>query len=398
MLIPIGTEVQTRHAPVANYAIIGANVAVFLLTDFLGGDIGLRLKADYALDAARPAIYQYITYQFLHGDLLHLAGNMLFLWIFGNAVCDRMGTIAYVMFYVAGGIFAGYVFARGADNPMVGASGAIAAITTAFLALYPRVHITMLVWMFFIFTFQLPAMILIVFKIILWDNIVAPGLSNQAVYSNVAYSAHLGGYAFGFAVSMLLLGIRALPRNQFDMVALWQQWRRRHGLVTSGGTPRARAIARPVRVEQLESRPLGDVPLTPIERLREEIANHFAKRDLAEAAAAYRRLLAMDANQVLARPQQLEIGNFLAQNRDYSAAVRAYEAFLTAYPGAADAPQVLLFVGMIYSRYLHDPERAARHLRRAIETVPSEEQRRIAENELREVESRLLGPEDSPEP
>ena len=83
-------------------------------------------------------------------------------------------------------------------------------LTSAFLALFPRVHVTILVWAIFAFWFQVPAMILIVFKIILWDNIVAPSF-NQAAASNVAYSAHLGGYAFGFAIATALLAFRVLP-------------------------------------------------------------------------------------------------------------------------------------------------------------------------------------------
>jgi membrane associated rhomboid family serine protease len=111
-LIPIGTEFRTRRPPVANWVLIGLNVVIFLFTDFLGGQAGAQLKAYYALDAARPALAQYLTYQFLHGDVWHLAGNMLFLWIFGNAVCDRMGGAGYVLFYLAGGVIAAWRLRR----------------------------------------------------------------------------------------------------------------------------------------------------------------------------------------------------------------------------------------------------------------------------------------------
>jgi membrane associated rhomboid family serine protease len=391
-LIPIGTEFRTRRAPVANWVLIGLNVAVFVFTDYLGGSVGGQIKTFYALDAVRPTVAQYLTYQFLHGDVWHLVGNMLFLWIFGNPVCDRMGAAGYTLFYLAGGIFAGFAFTLTADNPLVGASGAIAAVTTAFLALFPRVHITLLWWAFFIFTFRVPAMILIVFKIILWDNILAPGLERQAMASNVAYSAHLAGYAFGFAVAMGLLAVRALPRNQFDMVALWDRWRRRSGLVGAGGA--APLAARPIVVEELESQPLHAVPLTPVEQVREEIAAELAERNVASAAASYLRLLELDEQQVLARPQQLEIANYLAQSHQYAAAAGAYEAYLAAYPGAADMAQVHLFLGLIYHRYLQAYDRAVVHLRRALDLLQSDAQRNLAANELRLAEELAGGGAD----
>lgn len=393
MLIPIGTDIRTRRAPVANYVIIGLNVLVFLVTDYLGNRVtpglGDRLKAYYLLDAARPSLYQYLTYQFLHGDILHLAGNMLFLWIFGNAVCDRMGSIGYMLFYLAGGVFAGFAFAAGADNPMVGASGAIAAVTTAFLALFPRVHVTMLVWMFFIFTFQVPAMILIVFKIILWDNVIAPGLDSGAS-SDVAYSAHLGGYTFGLLATLTLLMVRALPRHQFDLVALWQRGRRRQGWGSESvllHTPRAR----PVDVEELDSRPLDDVELTPVEKLREKIALHLVEHEYDAAVAGYAELMALDPSQVLSASHQVDIANHLAQRGRYEEARAAYESFLDAYPGSVDAAEVRLLLGLICSRYLGDDQRAVEHLRRALASLQLSAQRRLAEEELQRVEARILG-------
>ncbi len=404
MLIPIGTEIRTPRVPAGNYLLIGLNVLVFLVTDVLTGgtpqSLGTALKAWFALDAARPSLYQYLTYQFLHGDILHLAGNMLFLWIFGNAVCDRMGSLPYLLFYLAGGVFAGFAFTLEAENPIVGASGAIAAVTTAFLALFPRVHITMLAWMFFIFTFQVPAMILIVFKIILWDNILAPSFYAANAYSNVAYSAHLGGYAFGFLMCMILLAIRALPRSQFDLAALWTRAGRRYGFSAGGGSGGERVVGgRPIRVEELDSRPLEEVELTPVERLREETALHLAERDPQAAIESYLRLMQLDATQVLSATHQLEIANYLAQQRYHTEAANAYEAFLGAYPAASDAAEVRLLLGLIYSRYLQQDEQAVRHLRSALDDLRTAAQRSLAQDELQRAEARISGPsaEEGPE-
>jgi membrane associated rhomboid family serine protease len=275
MLIPIGTEVRTRRPPRANHALIIANALIFLLTDVLQFPIFREIKPLFMLDGAWPSPYQYITYQFLHGDSMHLIGNMLFLWIFGNAVCDRLGWRVYLMFYLAGGVFSGIVFTYVAENPIMGASGSIAAVTTAFLVLYPRVHITMLLYALMFLTFQIPAMYLIVFKIILWDNVLAPSIS-AGVVSNVAYSAHLGGYAFGAITALTMLLIRAAPRSQFDLLALWDRWNRRSGFVPirRGGQPDRRTI----EAAELESHPLHTLPLSESEKLREAVLDQDGTR------------------------------------------------------------------------------------------------------------------------
>lgn len=393
MLIPISTDIRIRKAPVANVALIVVNVVVYVFTDGFGGEYGRSFKDAGTLDAALPLLYQYITYQFLHGDVLHLVGNMLFLYIFGNAVCDKMGNTCYTFFYVASGVFAGVMFASTASNPIVGASGAIAAVTTAFLVLFPRSRINMLLIFVFITTFELPSMILILFKIILWDNIIAPAFDQQ-IQSNVAYSAHLAGYGFGFAVALLLLKTRGVARNQFDLPALWDRWRRRTGLVSGGGRVAAPA-ARPINVRELDSRPLAQVELSPTDKLRREVLERIADRDAPEAARLYLKLLDLDPDQTLPRQAQLDIANQLAQDQMHEQAGAAYEAFLTDFPTSADADQVRLLLGLIYSRYLRHYEKAADHLRQALPRLTQESQRSLAEAELRIAESHFRGPKPS---
>ncbi|GMV96339.1 MAG: hypothetical protein AMXMBFR83_07050 [Phycisphaerae bacterium] len=222
-MIPISTDTPIRRTPYVNYVLIGLNVVIFLLTGGAEGADGAggwrnRLVELGTLEGGDPLLYQFFTYQFLHANWAHIGGNMLFLWTFGNPVNAKMGHGPYLFFYLAGGVFAatGYGFYH--DTNMIGASGAIAAVTTAYLALFPRSHITILYWFFFIGTFELPSMIMIVFKMILWDNILAPQMTGGI--SNVAFGAHLAGYGFGFAASAGMLALRFLPRDQFDIVAL----------------------------------------------------------------------------------------------------------------------------------------------------------------------------------
>lgn len=382
-VIPIGTDVRLRRAPIGNYVLIGLNVLVFVLADVLNSHF-----VDSALPplhASLPALHEYITYQFRHGDWGHLLGNMLFLWIFGNAVCDRMGSVHYVVFYLAGGVFAGLAYVHTAIHPLIGASGAIAAVTTAFLVLFPRVHITILLWLGIVTTIEVPATLLIVGKVILWDNVISPRFgAAQGMTSNVAFSAHLGGYIFGFLVALFLLTIQALPRHPFDLLSLWRRWGQHGGLpapVASG------APTRPIIMEQLDSHPLGEIEMSPAERLREDILNRIEEGDLAEAAPLYERLRDLDPQMVLPRMQQVLLANFLAQRRAYAQAVAAYEQFLAAYPGAAEGPQVQLFIGLLYRRYLNQPQKAISFLQAAAESLTQDQQRELALEELRAAQS-----------
>jgi len=392
-LIPIGVDIRLRRRPVGNWLLIGVNVAVFVATQMMRD--GLLARALEPLHAAVPALHQYLTYQFRHGDVAHLLGNMIFLWIFGNAVCDRLGSVNYVLFYLAGGCAAGVVYAAFNDTLLVGASGSIAAVTTAFLVLFPRVHITLILWFFVVTTLELPAMLVIVGKIILWDNIAAP-LLDRGAFSNVAYSAHLGGYAFGFAIGMLLLALRALPRQPFDLLALWQRWGRQRAALEELPTL-GPARARPMGPEPIVVQPVEPPPRGPAAELLAHILDRLTEHDLTEAARLYLRLAELDPQAVLPRDPQVSVANHLARTQHYAAAAQAYERYLAAYPLARDAAEVRLWAGMLYRRYLNEPGRAAVHLRAALEGLIIESQRRLALEELQAAEAWRIASGGSPD-
>ena len=139
---------------------------------------------------------------FLHGGWLHLLGNMLFLWVFGNNVEDRMGRLRFLLFYVVCGYAASYGFALLNDDsaePLIGASGAIAGVLGAYLVLYPKARVWVLVPFLVFLPLRLPAWLVLGFWFVL-----------QAVYSNgdgvsdagtVAYAAHIVGFLAGMAIA-----------------------------------------------------------------------------------------------------------------------------------------------------------------------------------------------------
>jgi membrane associated rhomboid family serine protease len=228
-VIPLKDDVPVRRPPVVTIALIAANVAAFLwqiavvglpLSVQVGGAIPyeiLTLRDVPPADLVAPP-FTVLTSMFLHGGFMHIAGNMLFLWIFGNNVEDVLGRFRFVLFYLACGIVAALaqvaVAAAGGDEasllvPMVGASGAIAGVLAAYMILFPRARVLTLVPIFiFIRLIYVPA----VFFIGLWFvlQLLSAFLGDQG--SGVAFVAHVGGFVTGFVLVKTLA-----PRTGWSM-------------------------------------------------------------------------------------------------------------------------------------------------------------------------------------
>jgi membrane associated rhomboid family serine protease len=139
---------------------------------------------------------------FMHGSILHLAGNMLFLWIFGNNVEDAMGRVKFVAFYLLGGLIAvaaQVLVEPDAAVPTIGASGAVAAVLGGYILLYPRARVVTLIFIVFFFTIlELPALLILGFWFVQQIAFGFYGVANPAGGGGgVAYFAHIGGFAFG---------------------------------------------------------------------------------------------------------------------------------------------------------------------------------------------------------
>jgi membrane associated rhomboid family serine protease len=155
-----------------------------------------------------PGFLTILTSMFMHGGWLHIIFNMLFLWIFGNNIEDSMGRVRYVLFYLFGGIVAGLTqVAVSPDStaPLVGASGAIAAVLGGYALLYPRARVLTLLFVFFIFLVEIPAMVLLGIWIFLQFLPAVGQLATPEVGGGggTAYFAHIGGFIFGLALIKL---------------------------------------------------------------------------------------------------------------------------------------------------------------------------------------------------
>jgi membrane associated rhomboid family serine protease len=378
MFLPIRTDSPLRKSPWMNWSIILANVAVFIWQTTAGRGSYAR----FVLDAADPHLYAYFTYMFLHGGAWHIIGNMLFLYIFGNNVNDKLGNWGYLAFYLAGGVFAGIGFLVLRGTSVIGASGAVAAVTGAYLVLFPRSHITIFYMIFFIGTYDVPCIWFVVFFFL--QDIVLQLIGQHLGAQEVAHTAHIAGTMFGFGVCLAMLVANLLPRDQFDIVALIQRWNRRRvyrDIVAQGYDPFGYAPATAGAGGGRRPPPL-DPNMERIQDLRGTISEALSQRNLDRAADVYRQLRAVDPQQVLSKQNQVDVANQFAAKGQFGDAAEAYELLLKAYRNIENVGQIELMLGLIYVRYLNRPDLARTHLNAAVAALHSNQELELARAEL----------------
>jgi len=217
-MIPLRDDNPTRTTPYVNHALVAINVAVFAYQAFLYFESGATATNDFVMRLALtpdlltspstwgqmpiPAPLTMLTSMFVHGGFMHLAGNMLYLWVFGDNIEDTLGHVNYLFFYLACGLgaaIAQVLIEPGSAIPMVGASGAIAGVLGAYLVLHPQAQVLTFVFLVvFIRVMYIPAAVLlgIWFAIQLFSAFTGGG-------GGVAWYAHIGG----FLVGVLLVGV-----------------------------------------------------------------------------------------------------------------------------------------------------------------------------------------------
>lgn len=243
-MIPLKDENPTRTIPYVVYIIIALNVFLFII-DLLGtrqiaprveigalwdlsmipkqvitgnADLPARI-GPYVIphNSPSPAWLTIFTSMFLHGGLLHLGVNMLYLWIFGNNIEDVLGHLKFFIFYMVGGFVAALAHILSNPNslvPTLGASGAIAAVLGAYIILYPNSRVICLVFLgFFITTVAVPAVVVLGLWIVLQIVSATIGGGMTPGGGGVAYWAHIGGFMAG-VIGILLLGGSRLARDR----------------------------------------------------------------------------------------------------------------------------------------------------------------------------------------
>ena len=247
-MFPLKDNIPTDRLPVVTIALIAANVLLYLffqeaISSGLLNSPDQENVVDYGAipyefanpgdncqarggeivcgggaTGQPPTVLTAFSSMFMHGGLLHLGGNMLFLWIFGNNVEDAMGRVKYVLFYLLGGLAAlaaQIAIDPGAAIPTIGASGAVAGVLGGYLLQFPRARVVTLIFLIFFFTIvELPALLILGFWFVQQVLFGYFDLSDPTGEGGgVAYFAHIGGFVFGM-LAIKLFARRRRPREQ----------------------------------------------------------------------------------------------------------------------------------------------------------------------------------------
>jgi len=259
-MFPYKDENPHFHPPILTYVLVGLNVAVWVLVQGLGSEpalsrsvcqlglipgellgrvpegtqIPLSRYTSCVISTASPVTV--VTSMFLHGGWFHLLGNMLFLWVFGDNVEDSMGHARFGAFYLLAGLAAAglqLVLNPGSPVPMVGASGAISGVMGAYIVLYPRVRIRVLVFLgIFITTIVVPAYLMLGYWFVLQLLGGLPTLGGEGGGGGVAFWAHIGGFVAGALLIPIFKDPARVAKHRAGIEALARQsggWRGRGG-------------------------------------------------------------------------------------------------------------------------------------------------------------------------
>jgi membrane associated rhomboid family serine protease len=387
MFLPVGDQPNPPGTPVANYAILAANVAIYLLLSLplslQPADPGDPRLAEYVevlrqnLPAgvsiqdllqqvsqydlfvfswgyrpAEPSIFALFASMFLHGGFAHLFGNMLFLWIYGDNVEHRLGSLRYLFWYLFTGA-AATLFHAAFDSssrlPLVGASGAISGVLGFYFIWFPRnqIKVWVLLFPFFMNVVFLPARLVLGFYLVL-DNLLPFLLTRGSPGAGVAFGAHIGGFLAGLG-------------------AAWWQDRRQ-------------VVARPEEYR--------DVPrasgASPSELLREALR----RRELRKAAELYFELPSSETRRMLSPDESIALANWLAENGHPRAALTLYQRHLRDYPRGPGTAEAHAYAGLLQLHALGEPTAAYQHLVEALDYDPSPELETLIRRGLADIAAR----------
>lgn len=391
MFLPLGDEPNPRGVPFVTYAIIAANVAVYvfvtlplsataaslndpalaeyvqIISRMVPEGVSLRelLSSISAYDlftftwGYRPADPHYlalVTAMFLHGGFMHLFGNMLFLWIYGDNVEHRLGPLPFLFWYLATGVAATLfhgLFDSSSPLPLVGASGAISGVLGFYFLWFPHNRVRLWIFLFPLFAniILVPARIVLGFYLIL-DNVVPYVVARGAEGGGVAYGAHIGGFLAGLIVAFV-------------------------------------ANRRVVRERPVEYRAAADeVAEEEAELPADTLAEAIAGGRMEQAAEQYFRLTPEQARRVLSPLQSLALGDWLREHGHTRAAVVVYQRHLRDYPLGAGAAEAHVGLGLVQLHALDQPASAYQHFVEALGLDPSPETEALVRQALGDIAAR----------
>ncbi|PLY03123.1 MAG: hypothetical protein C0623_02710 [Desulfuromonas sp.] len=391
MFLPIGDTPNPPGTPVVTYGLIGLNILIYaivtlplsgqapdlndpLLAEYLrllGAEDGVPLKAyleyvsaydlvvfEYGFRPAAASILTLFSAMFLHANFMHLFGNMLFLWIYGDNVEHRLGRGRFLLAYLATGVASTVffsLFTLGSQIPMIGASGAISGVLGLYFIWFKRNQIKVFIFFFpFIMnTFLVPARIVLGFYLFV-DNVL-PFMMSSGGGGGVAYGAHIGGFLAGMGIA---LGLDLLP-------GLRQAEKRRQA---SPEEP-------PVRRRAEEA-------MTPAQ----VIAGHLREGDYSGAVVHYFNLETSEERLSLNSDVVLALGEYLLGNRAYEEAQALFRRFIAERPNDREIDRAFLGAGKSMIHQSRHIPSAYQYFLSAVETARSKSLEEEARMHLRAIE------------
>jgi membrane associated rhomboid family serine protease len=363
MILPLSDAPNPRGVPVVTYLLIAMNVAVYVLVslplgleppdvgdpafaaylevirDSLPADVPLRAVVEtmsaydlyvfeHGYKPGAPSLADLLYSLFLHGGLMHLFGNMLFLWIYGDNVEHRLGRLGFLLWYLVTGIAATLffaLFASGSLTPLVGASGAISGVLGFYFLWFPRNVVRLFVFLFPLFmnTVTVPARIVLGIYLVV-DNLLPFFLSSSGG-GGVAHGAHIGGFVAGLAIAWVL--------------------------------DRRQVTGRPAEYREAEAAPSS-------------LSEAIEAGDFSRAAPAYFALPPEETRRAITPEASLALGNWLAANRHTEAALAVFRRHLRDYPSGPSAAAAHLGLGLVQFEQMGQVASAYQHFLDALDLGP----------------------------
>jgi membrane associated rhomboid family serine protease len=391
MILPLGDQPNPRgFFPLVNYTLIFLNIAVYVLITLplsmrppdpqdpmlmeylqtvaptlprgVSVDAVLRQVSEYDLFVfsygyrpAEPSLLSLFTSMFLHGGLMHLFGNMLFLWIYGDNVEHHLGRLKYVFWYLATGVAATLfhaVFDSESLLPLVGASGAISGVLGFYFLWFPRnqVRLWLFLFPFFMNVILAPARWVLGFYLLV-DNLL-PFLATRGLDGGggVAHGAHIGGFLAGLAAAFVM--------NRREVTQPPKEYRR-----ARAPEPGPKSVA---------------------ELISEEIRDG----EYEDAARVYFSVPSGQSRRLLNPSDSLSLGNWLARHSHSRAALTVFQRHIRDYPLGPGAAEAHAYAGLLQLHTFGEATAAYQHLVEALELDPSPETEKLIRQALAEIAAR----------
>jgi membrane associated rhomboid family serine protease len=318
------------------------------------------VEQEARLSSANFHLVSLFSYQFLHSGWLHIIGNMLFLVPFGKAVEDKMGHVAFALFYLGCGALGGFVHTIFYDNPVIGASGSVCAVVAAFIVLAPKTKIHVLFIFFIIGIYTFPSLLLVAF-FILFDtfNLLASLIGVNA--APTAWVVHIVGYVSGFTITYIALSLGFIRSSEYDLPQMITQYRRRREYK-----------------KVVESTPAFDNSVSELDdpelQLSMSIGQQVATGQLDSAVSHYLKAMVDYPSLKIDARAHHHIGSTLIQDNQIEDGVIVLERYLDQFPKAKDRGEVALLLAAKYTRSLDNPKRAKELLKKFKNEISEEHQ------------------------